>query len=173
MAKNVYEQTEEWTEVMGFVSYEISTCGNIRRKLADGYRYNQPSLNKQRGYLYASTVDQAARKNWAIHRLVAESFLPRVEGKNYVNHIDGNKLNNRLDNLEWCTHQENIDHARANGLITDAKVRRWKMSKLTLQQVVGIKHLRGSLSYHQIARLYNTNYSNVAHIMRGSRWGDV
>lgn len=50
-----------------------------------------------------------------VHRLVATHFVPRVDGKTIVNHKDGNKLNNRADNLEWCTQAENIAHSIANG----------------------------------------------------------
>ena len=70
-----------------------------------------------RGYL---TV-VIRRKTYMVHRLVAQAFLPNLEGKPVVNHIDGNKLNNTLENLEWCTVRENNQHARETGLHKQAK----------------------------------------------------
>ena len=61
------------------------------------------------------TINQV---QYSIHRLVALAWLPKVEGKNYVNHKDGNRLNNSISNLEWVTQQENIDKAYRNGQIS-------------------------------------------------------
>lgn len=74
----------------------------------------------QKGYM--RTVIRAGRKyRWRyIHRLVALTFIPLVDGKNCVNHKDGNKLNNHVSNLEWCTDAENNKHASATGLFIGA-----------------------------------------------------
>ena len=65
------------------------------------------------GYLtYVITLNNGKSKRIPSHRLVAKTFLQPVEGKNHVNHIDGDKLNNHHSNLEWCTPAENIRHAR-------------------------------------------------------------
>lgn len=54
------------------------------------------------------------------HRIVAETWIPNPEGKQFINHIDGDKTNNNITNLEWCTHKENMCHAHNNGLITNS-----------------------------------------------------
>ena len=95
-------------EIKGFESYGITEAGNVfvistGKKIAigitaTGYKYVQ--LNKDRHHY-----------NRLLHRLIAIAFIPNPEAKPYVNHIDGNKLNNSIDNLEWCTAQENTEHA--------------------------------------------------------------
>lgn len=67
------------------------------------------------------TVTLSGSKPALVHRLVAYAFLPAVEGKPFINHIDGVKTNNNVDNLEWCTHEENMRHAWETGLIKSEK----------------------------------------------------
>lgn len=108
-------------------SYEVSNMGRVRSKerLVLGKWGNKahrssvllrPGISKT-GYSRVSLVEDNVRKNVSVHRLVAKAFLPIVEKfKDQVNHKDGNKLNNTVDNLEWCTISENNVHARITGL---------------------------------------------------------
>ena len=73
----------------------------------------------------------AENRNISVHRLVAETYLPRVPGKEHINHKDGNKLNNYCNNLEWCTQAENNQHAWAIGLMRPAT----KLSKKQVKQI--------------------------------------
>lgn len=105
---------EEWRIVTSFPSYSVSNMGRIKRRIGGWAgsveRLLQPCLGAS-GYLLVILHSDGGRKPRSIHRLVAEAFLPVLDGKEHVNHIDANKMNNRLDNLEWVTPKENIDHA--------------------------------------------------------------
>lgn len=116
--------TEIWKPVVGFEGrYEVSSLGRLKalaRKIyyVDGRvgflseRLIHGTLNTT-GY-YCVTFDSSKRK--AIHQVVAEAFLPKTEYKHTVNHKDGNKLNNKIENLEWVSYKENNKHARETGL---------------------------------------------------------
>lgn len=106
------EHQELWKDVPGYEGfYQVSSLGRIAR----GGRVRK--LKKDhRGYFVLTLCKKGIEKDWKIHRLVALAFLPNPEGKRVVNHIDGDKLNNRVENLEWATHSENMMHAYANGL---------------------------------------------------------
>lgn len=98
---------EIWKYIDNSNGYQISNLGNIKSN-------NQ--IIKQRknksGYLYAMIVLNNKRKFVRVHRLVAQAFIPNINNKPYVNHIDGNKTNNNASNLEWVTPKENTKHAQ-------------------------------------------------------------
>ena len=113
---------EEWKDIENFDGYQVSSLGNIRsfidhkRNITDEPHTISKLLNRKTGYEFVHLCSGDSYKNKYVHRLVAEAFCERVFDKNEVNHIDGNKLNNRFDNLEWCNRSENIKHAYQIGL---------------------------------------------------------
>lgn len=125
---------EIWKEIYGFPHYEVSNLGNVRSK--DKYIYQKdPHGNSVRvlrkgkvleggidpdGYRHVLLYYSSGGNRWTakVHRLVANAFIPSETPTEIlqVNHKDGNKLNNVVDNLEWVTNQENIAHAQTLGL---------------------------------------------------------
>lgn len=107
-------------------AYYISNFGNVRVFTAKTNReLNREPTDNGKGYLKIA---------WKyVHRMVAETFLEKIEGKDFVNHLDGNKQNNKVDNLEWCTRSENMQHAHDNNLLvtvhTDESKRKLSESK--------------------------------------------
>lgn len=97
---------EVWKDIPSLENYEASNLGNIRYK----GRANRKLQLSNSGYLYVGVRDNGKFMNLRVHRLVAETFLPKIDGKDFINHIDGDKTNNRVDNLEWCTASENEIH---------------------------------------------------------------
>ena len=161
---------EEWREITGFEGiYYVSSMGTVRK----GERLLTLSPNKnRRGYCYANLETPMKRKNCLVHQLVAKHFIPNPELKRCVNHIDFDVSNNRVENLEWTTHKENINHSRTHGRMASQHGEKGGNSKLTLEIVRAIRNDRAKgMKYMEIAAKYKTPYSNIAHIMRGSRWG--
>ena len=78
----------------------------------------------EKGYLRVRLLFDGKYINYRVHRLVAIAFLPKLEGKNQVNHINGIKDDNRLENLEWCNNQENQLHAYKNNLSNSNHIKR-------------------------------------------------
>lgn len=110
---------EAWKPVVGYEGkYEISNHGKIR-----SLNYHSTGLTRELkkrldryGYPCILLSCGKSRKHHTIHRLVAEAFIPNPENKSEVNHIDGDKQNNHVSNLEWVTMKENQRHAWAHGL---------------------------------------------------------
>lgn len=92
----------QWKPVVGFENYyEVSNLGDVR-SLRSG-RLRKPVKNSQNGYLTMVLCGKDIKKTVYVHRLVAEAFVENPHGLDFINHKDENKLNNRADNLEWCT----------------------------------------------------------------------
>lgn len=101
---------EEWKEYQNS-GYYISSYGEVKRKLKNGrWRFLSNKAIDRYGYPKITLSINGERRTISIHRLVAELFIPNPENKPQVNHINGDKTNNRMQNLEWVTGEENMEH---------------------------------------------------------------
>lgn len=117
---------EEWKPIEGTDgTYEVSNSGKIRSNnyLGHGGQKELSLAKDQKGYLRVRIFMDGIRKTVKVHREVAKAFIPNPNNKPEVNHKDGNKENNRVDNLEWSTSLENTLHAYKTGL--KEKTREW------------------------------------------------
>ena len=119
---------EIWKSIKNFEGYyEVSNFGRVRsvdRKVNADIKHNdkvikhgkilKPNLKKD-GYLTVDLCKDSIKKTQRVHRLVAEAFIPKVDGKEIVNHINCNTSDNRVSNLEWCTNKENTQYASSLG----------------------------------------------------------
>lgn len=128
---------ECFVNIPGFEnSYLISKEGNIKSLPKDNYSKGESLLKpsiKRNGYACAVLFKNTKRNYIGVHRLVALTFIPNPENKLHVNHKDGNKLNNHVENLEWMTASENQKHSYNVLLRTRQKGSENKRSKLVIQ----------------------------------------
>lgn len=115
---------EIWKKIKDYPNYEISNLGkvralkyysNVHKKYYERILILKQKTNKW-GYNFVGLSNENGRKNKSIHRLVAETFIPNINNCKEVNHKDGNKNNNKVQNLEWCNRKDNIIHAYKLGL---------------------------------------------------------
>lgn len=104
---------EKWKDIKGFEKkYEISNYGRIRNKITNHIYKN---TNQYGGYFSVILYDETHKKSVRIHRLVAEHYIPNPNNYPCVNHLDLNKQNNNVNNLEWCTYSHNTKDAIKKG----------------------------------------------------------
>jgi Holliday junction resolvase len=133
--------TENWMVIAECNSiYHISDYGRVKSYKCGKERILKATLTSN-GYAAVKICANGKRKIHKIHRLVASAFLQNPENKPQVNHKDGNKANNHVDNLEWTTHKENIQHAWQTGLCESKRLATSKAkSKPVVDIVTGTKY---------------------------------
>lgn len=180
---------EIWNPVHGYEEYyAVSNFGRIKsltgkrpsKTHRNGYLFkNKETLikNQIRNDYYSFTASVCGKlKNMKIHRYIAMAFIPNPENKPCINHIDGNKLNNSLDNLEWCTRSENTNHSLY--VLGKNIGEKSGTAKITKDTAIKIKELYKNrvaldLSLKGIAKQCGTTDKNVWIIGNNLSWKDV
>lgn len=172
---------EQWLPVVGYEGfYEVSNTGKVRSvdRVVVGGRgiCTRKAESKEKrlyvakiGYPVANLYKDNKFKQIPVHRLVAWAFLPNPHGYRYINHMDGNKLNNNLDNLEWCTQSHNVRHAFRTGLHSqNTPVKNVETGEVFYSEGEAARSVGGYQSC--IGRCARENRSGVTHKAYGHHW---
>jgi len=178
---------EIWEPIIGYEGiYEISSYGRMKCVYThDIRRQKRKMFIKKTGqakprnkkdkredmYVIAYLHKNGNNKSCGIHRLVAINFIPNSENKPEVNHKNGVKWDNRVDNLEWVTSPENIKHAVENGLTNSPYGEDSGMAVLSNSQVIDIFNSKQSVSY--LSNKYNVHDTTVRYIKNGTNWSNI
>lgn len=160
---------EIWKDIKGYEGlYQVSNIGRIK-SFKRNESIMQPNDNGK-GYLQVGLTKNGKRSYFKIHRLVAEVFIPNPDNKPEVNHIDGNKKNNTVENLEWCTTKENCQHRQKTGLGNIEAATKAKYKSVLKYDLKTGKILEEFESAKAAALSLQSNKSdNVARVCRGER----
>lgn len=178
---------EIWKDILELDGhYQISNLGNVKsksRSVVSSVQKNGARMTKEKpklpqnngkGYMQLYVQIKGKRTMLYIHRLVALYFIPNPDNKSEVNHIDGDKSNNHVSNLEWTTMEENRHHAKVNNLLSKGETS--GTNKLTEKQVLeirekGTNRTRGNFT--KLAIEYGVRDSTIHKIINRERWKHI
>ena len=151
-------QNEIWKDIKGYEGlYQISNYGRVKSLYSwNGHRHvkdnkilkcshSRPSSKKSYQRSIVKLYKNGKKKNYKVHRLVAEHFIPNPNNYKAVNHLDCNPMNNKVTNLEWCTQKHNFEHSRKMQNIV------YKIDVIERETLVDI--LNKGLTYDEIAEM--------------------
>ena len=175
-----YNTEEVWKDIEGFEGiYQVSNFGRVKsldREITNlvGRTYSVKGVvlrqTLRNGYQRVILSLDGKATHVSVHRLVALAFVDNPENKEYVHHIDSDKMNNHMDNLEWATPLENSRDARINNLYISGS--RSPDSKLEIEVIPNILDLyfNKGLFQSEIGEKYNVSQSMISHVIRGESW---
>jgi DNA-binding transcriptional regulator YiaG len=161
------------TTIKGFENYAVDEEGNIislPKRTRKGIRILKSQICKT-GYIMVDLCKEGKVFKFLVHRLIAQTLLPNLQNKPQVNHKNGIKTDNRIENLEWSTRSENQKHSIATGL-RSAKGEKNSQCVLKESDVIEIR-LNNNLSYTKLAKLYNISLSTIYDIKKGRSWKHI
>lgn len=159
---------EIWRSINDYGNfYEVSNLGRVR-----SFKRRKLKILKERispnGYRFVAFQIDGKKILQTVHRLVAQAFIPNPGNKPEVNHIDGNKANNRVENLEWVTRSENTQHALATGLIKSGE--NHYNARLTNEQARFVRENPDNLSITQLAESFNVSREFISDVQLGKTY---
>lgn len=174
---------ETWCDVFGYEGlYQVSNLGRVKalEKRIDSGKCHRTWKEHflafaidRKGYFRVSLSKNGCSKTYKVHRLVAEAFIPNPNLLPQVNHIDGNKENNVVDNLEWCSQSENMLHAYAHGLNQNNGENN-PAAKLTVKDVQWIrnnyKNRHSEFGAVPMAEKFGVHRKTILRIVNGKQW---
>ena len=175
MSQKRLTQKEIWKDVKNYEGlYQVSNYGRVKSLNFDRIKKEKimKSYVDKIGYYSIRLCKNGKSKLVRVHRLVAESFLQRPNKNTEVNHIDGNKLNNFVDNLEWVTHKENMIHAFKNNLAQYPPPRYGKAnakSKSVVQYDKNGNKIKIWECTKQAGEILKFNYKHISDVCLGKR----
>jgi hypothetical protein len=158
---------EAWKEIQSFKGYWVSRDGRV--KTTDYNHTGKESLIKifknVNGYMACNLMRNGIRKRALVHRLVASAFIPNEHNLATVNHKNGSKTDNCVENLEWMTSSDNLKHAHRNGMIKQAHGETHYKAKLSSSDVFHIRELiQSGMGNTEIAKQFGVVHQTISHI---------
>jgi len=145
--------------------YQVSNLGRVKSFKKDKPKNLKQSENTH-GYYKVGLCKNGKQETLKVHRLVAIAFIKNTKNKKCVNHIDGDKKNNSVNNLEWCTYSENTYHAYKNNLKKPRKgnqytenKKNWKLSKKDKKFIINNKN---NFTQRELAKKFNVSQSAIS-----------
>lgn len=181
-AKSGSYTMEIFKDIKGYEGhYKISNKGRVIslskiRRNGNGFyiqkeRMLNPYLNSN-GY-YRICLSVPIRQYEYIHKLIALAFIPKVKGKNHINHKNCIKIDNRIENLEWCTNSENVKHAHKNGIYKYLKGEETSNSKLKNRDIIEIRKAYKKGLGVKLSKKYHVTHQTIYDIINKKQWAHV